>query len=836
MSITVTCDCGLKYKVREDKRGKTFRCQGCQAEVAVPAAEANPDEEWADFGDLELEDTGAVEEDWDSVPTDLAAAPRRRKPRAEVDVESEKAGRTEGKRPLRKRESAPAKLPSKQLIILGAGGGIALLTLVLLLVVIFKGKNTGDAADSGDADSGPATGELVDPHGGAPQPGGGGGGGGGAAGGAQQPQQKPAPLPEQFTVLVADATPPEKLNSLNLLATAKPAENWSVKIAGREPPKNLGSAWYIPPEPPPTFDDLPEEYKAKINKLFKQPQTSRQKQSLTRLALTTVARDPCLLTTGTHRAAMLAVPPGPAAARLYEVDLTKPGAITKSLKLPPPGGVDVAAFQHTLSSSRRGQFWRGRSERRNPAKLRPRDRRYCVAAVNAAFTRIANGMKDNSQMQFWDGKGKLLESVDAPPGSKWAFAEFIDDNTLCLLAEDGSGKVVDATTGKPAHAAACDWRGWAAMSPDRKYVVGFNGKAIEFRDSRTLKVAGSLPLPPDLLKTKSLVGPSLDISLDGERLAAWFAANQDYVLLAWDLAAGKLTDAYMRRGYGSDLWVQWVGKRRLVIAGGSQIRHSVLDLDRKAVIYTGDNVYLHTTSVDGRIWWFGGNSDRDIQQRLYQKLTGKRPERRSRSLLPPFLFAGMAVPEPVEKSLRELKGVPVNRNIAIRVEVAGRKHWPLKETADGFAAYLSKHGFMVDPNAKVVYRLVMKYGSVRINRTGLIGPAIRGNPGVLFTASLDLGQDYRGFSADLYRGSAVLSERTGPSAPSNLGEEQWESQYPAATKKAREDYLSSIKAVMEGRSGGLRGVGTSSDRESYYLLGRSGSYSVPGGSFPVDGL
>jgi len=807
MSFTVTCSCGLKYKVREDKRGKTFACKGCDAVVVIPAAEPKPDDEFAEFEDLNLKDFGAADDEWADVSTDFEAAPPRRKAASDFEMQPRKAGGKRKKRPAVEEPPPPNK---KLFVIAGAAGGGVLLLIVVLMVILIRSGKSDDAGDSGDPDPVLASGELVDPHGGAPQA----GGGGGAA--AQQPQQKASPLPEQFTVVVADATPPKGLSSLMMLATAKAAENWTVKIAGREPSKDLGSAWYVADDPAPADKNDP-----------KQPPLSR-KRKLRRMrpTMSTAAGRPRLLTTGGRRAALLAAPATPTDARFYEIDLTKPGAVTKFVKLSPADPEEVAR-QASRSRWRHGTFWRSNDPRQTRGNLRPRDRYAHVAAVNPAFTRIANGLQDNSKMQLWDGGGKPLASVDAPAKSQWVFAEFPDDNSLCLLAADGTAKVIDASSGKPAHAADCNWRGWAAMSPDRKYVVGCNGSDIEFRDVRTLKVAGKLPLPADLLKATKLYGPSLHVSLDGQHLAALFVAEKDYVLLAWDLAAGKLTDAYIRRAHGTNLWVQWVGKRRLVIAGGNQIQYSVLDLDRRAIVYTGNDIN-HAPSVDGRIWRIGSYPETSIQQNVFRKLTGEQAPRR----LPAFLLAGVAIPKGVEQSLQKLRGgLPLNRNFAVRAEVAGRKHWPLKETADGFTAYLSKQGFTVDPNAKLVYRLVLDYKSVRINRAGFVTPGIRGNPGVAFEASFELGKSARRFS--VYRGWAVLSEGAGPSAPRDLGVGQWESQYPAATKKARQDFLKSIKAVMEGRSGGSRGVGLPSETESYYVSG--GKYSVRRGNFPVDG-
>ena len=386
--------------------------------------------------------------------------------------------------------------------------------------------------------------------------------------------------------------------------------------------------------------------------------------------------------------------------------------------------------------------------------------------------------------------------------------------------------LVEPATGRIVHEAAFGWRGSAATTPDRRYLVGCGASAVEFRDSSTLKLAGSLPLPDDLAKAQKTVGPSLDVSVDGQRLAAFFVVDANFVLLAWDLSTQKLTDAYVRKAYGTDVWVQWVGKRRLVIAGDSQIDFSVVDLDRREVIYTTGSFVFVAPSVDGRIWRFSDRRPRDWLDQLHKKVRGASGSRE----LPPLLLAGAAVPDQFEKHLPNLKGLPVNRNLAVRVEVAGRKHWPLKQTASRFAEYLSKHGFEVDPNATIVYRLVLSYQSVSINRSGMVGPNVTGDPGVQFVAELDLGKGAKQFPATIYRGFETFPQGT-PLAPPGLTPEEWESKHAATTKAAQKEFLKSIETAP-----GLRGVGTSADHETYYVS--EGAYSVArpaDGDFPVDG-
>jgi hypothetical protein len=130
---------------------------------------------------------------------------------------------------------------------------------------------------------------------------------------------------------------------------------------------------------------------------------------------------------------------------------------------------------------------------------------------------------------------------------------------------------------------------------------------------------------------------------------------------------------------------------------------------------------------------------------------------------------------------------------------------------------------------------VLDYKSVSINRSGMVGPSVGGDPGVAFRANLDLGTNST--EATIYLGFETFPGKSAL-APKGLTVDEWESGYPAATKAARDNFLKSIRAVVENRTAGLRGVGTSSDHESYYLAEGSGDYSVPRpfeGDFPVDG-
>src|SRR5262245_61443337 len=55
MSVTVACVCGLKYKVREDNRGKSFQCRQCGARIAVPQAEVTAHDERGDVDEADFE-------------------------------------------------------------------------------------------------------------------------------------------------------------------------------------------------------------------------------------------------------------------------------------------------------------------------------------------------------------------------------------------------------------------------------------------------------------------------------------------------------------------------------------------------------------------------------------------------------------------------------------------------------------------------------------------------------------------------------------------------------------------------------------------------------------
>src|SRR5687767_1148083 len=66
--MQVTCsDCGAKYQVRDEHRGKSLRCKSCQTVITIPAG----DDEM--FG-------GFAAADWEA-PSEEGMPPRQRKPR-----------------------------------------------------------------------------------------------------------------------------------------------------------------------------------------------------------------------------------------------------------------------------------------------------------------------------------------------------------------------------------------------------------------------------------------------------------------------------------------------------------------------------------------------------------------------------------------------------------------------------------------------------------------------------------------------------------------------------------------------------------------------------------
>jgi hypothetical protein len=212
MSLTVTCTCGLKYKVREDKRGKTFACKGCDAIVVIPAAEPKaavakpaakpkPDDEFAEFEDLDLKEFGADDDEWADVPTGIAPAASRRKSQSELESQPRKAASKTGKRKRRPAVEEPEGSVAKALMIGGAGLGAVLLLTVVFMAILIQGARSNNAGGSDGANAGPATGGLLDPNAGAPQAGAGGGG-------AQKPRQKVATPPEKSRDVRGNAAPP----------------------------------------------------------------------------------------------------------------------------------------------------------------------------------------------------------------------------------------------------------------------------------------------------------------------------------------------------------------------------------------------------------------------------------------------------------------------------------------------------------------------------------------------------------------------------------------------------------------------------------------------------
>src|SRR5687767_4992299 len=64
------------------------------------------------------------------------------------------------------------------------------------------------------------------------------------------PEQNHASVLEGHVIEVAEAMPPKGPSALALVASAKPAQDWSVKLGEIKPPEKLGSAWHAPFEAP----------------------------------------------------------------------------------------------------------------------------------------------------------------------------------------------------------------------------------------------------------------------------------------------------------------------------------------------------------------------------------------------------------------------------------------------------------------------------------------------------------------------------------------------------------------------------------------------------------
>lgn len=138
MHLTVTCSCGSKYNVREDNRGKTFRCQKCDATVTVPLAEPASIDEWDDFTNAEFtsfEDQTPDDEFGEFQDLSSPQTKPKKKPEPEENAEEDEA-------PRRKKK----KSGGKALIDPGEGysaGQMAIFAVIGLVCVIGVGLGLG---------------------------------------------------------------------------------------------------------------------------------------------------------------------------------------------------------------------------------------------------------------------------------------------------------------------------------------------------------------------------------------------------------------------------------------------------------------------------------------------------------------------------------------------------------------------------------------------------------------------------------------------------------------------------------------------------------------------
>jgi hypothetical protein len=141
MPITVACECGKQLRVKEELAGKKIRCPGCQAIVAVPAADAEMEESPrrpARADAIEEDEVPAPKASRKAAPVEDEEPPRKpaKKP-AQADDHDDDYVEEEDRYAARKKKAARARLFAVLgvgVIVLGlacAGGGVLLYYFVI---------------------------------------------------------------------------------------------------------------------------------------------------------------------------------------------------------------------------------------------------------------------------------------------------------------------------------------------------------------------------------------------------------------------------------------------------------------------------------------------------------------------------------------------------------------------------------------------------------------------------------------------------------------------------------------------------------------------------------
>jgi DNA-directed RNA polymerase subunit RPC12/RpoP len=132
MAILLTCECGKKLRVADDKAGKKIRCPGCQAILLVAQAEDVPEE--LDGGDQAVQEPRPRRQAKDDDA--FESRPRKHASRQRYDDDDEEApARTRGRE----------KSSSRMALWLSLGGGLAALAVTGILLFIFLYGGGGDS-------------------------------------------------------------------------------------------------------------------------------------------------------------------------------------------------------------------------------------------------------------------------------------------------------------------------------------------------------------------------------------------------------------------------------------------------------------------------------------------------------------------------------------------------------------------------------------------------------------------------------------------------------------------------------------------------------------------
>jgi hypothetical protein len=326
-----------------------------------------------------------------------------------------------------------------------------------------------------------------------------------------------------------------------------------------------------------------------------------------------------------------------------------------------------------------------------------------------------------THLTFFTYDGKIAQTLrhQRDPGKLPPTWLMFATEDILLMWRDGRLIGFDRKKDAEIFSRPAPFMGPPALSPGRKWLVGFTGKGFEFYCTTDGAPAGGLGIPDGWfegtvgtgLSSKSEAGLAAETSTivmsfspDGQRLATCVVGPKGASLVVvWDLARGAAAESFVMpfRDTQTRLpgpWV-WCSARQLLTRNGV-----LIDLDLKTFVivyevYAG--LALVGNPLDGRFWQIGGvprdkfaearaKAGVKNQQREYYFLTATTmPVQQERAALAAaksgFLF---------------LPGTPVS------VESVGagpQAHHD--QLVDLVADELAAKGTPIDPEAKVIVRI-----------------------------------------------------------------------------------------------------------------------------------